>query len=137
MKKNDEVILFDGVTLADVMKEIYVARNENRVLITDAINSFRKKIKDVESASYIGKVVADLFSEIVKNDENLIKLAGVVQRIISAEGRIKEQDALITDEEKKQLLEIAREEMESISSDMTDSESLKKMTKILSEVELN
>lgn len=116
MSKNDKIILFDKISLADVLREIYEARNQNRILLTDAINSFRKKISNAESAAYVGSVVADLFEAVIKNDEHLLKLAAVVQKLEANSGK-KEDNSLLTDAEKKQLLETVRSEQDGLKNE--------------------
>jgi len=120
-RKNSDVILFDDTSLADVMREIHRSREENRVLLTDAIAAFRQKIAgpgvDIESLSWVGKVIADLFGELVDNDENLIKLAAIVQRLLAAEGKVQEEKGLITEEEKRQLLRNVKEDLEDLAKE--------------------
>jgi hypothetical protein len=52
----------------------------------------------------IGPIIKDLVDTSVKNDDALIKLAAIAQRIISSQHKAEGDTGFLSDEEKQQLL---------------------------------
>lgn len=141
MKSGKEVIFADK-TLSSLLEDIYRTATENRTLLTTAINDLRQMIRSKhtqsEDISYIGGVIANLFDTTVKNDEHLLKLANVVQKVLMVEKRGKEDDReLLTEREKQQLLEAAKEEMGQIKKGVDDVSSIISKKSLLTEDKLN
>ncbi len=141
MKSGKEVI-FGDKTLSSLFEDIYKTAIANRGLLTTAINDLRQNLKSKntqsEDISYIGGVISDLFDTTVKNDEHLIKLATVVQKILMVENRGREDDReLLTEHEKRQLLESAKEEMGKIKEEVDDTSTFISKKSLLVEDKLN
>lgn len=96
--------LFPGKNLSDVFKDIYTNQINKKKNISELIESLRKLIKNVGEAAVIAPIVKDLIEVSVKNDEHLIKLATIAQRLALAAGKNKGQEGYLSEEEKKQLL---------------------------------
>ena len=75
-------------------------------------------VKDAGSATVIAPMIRDYIDVGVKNDDQLVKLSAVLQRIING-GSGGDSDGggdyTLTDEEKKQLLQSAEKELKEIS----------------------
>ena len=62
-------------------------------------------IKDGDTAVQIVPMIKEYLEINVKNDDQLVKMAGIVQRLISAEGKAGSEDEFgLSEEEKTQLL---------------------------------
>jgi len=62
-------------------------------------------IKDGDTAVQIIPMIKEYLEINVKNDDQLVKMAGIVQRLISAESRVGSEDEYgLSDKEKEQLL---------------------------------
>jgi len=62
-------------------------------------------IKDGDTAVQIVPMIKEYLEINVKNDDQLVKMAGIVQRLISAEGKVGSEDEFgLSEEEKTQLL---------------------------------
>ena len=62
-------------------------------------------IKDGDTAVQIVPMIKEYLEINVKNDDQLVKMAGIVQRLISAEGKVGSEDEYgLSEEEKTQLL---------------------------------
>jgi hypothetical protein len=96
--------LFKGKNLSDLFKDIYVNQLSKKNKISEQIDFVRSLIKDGKDLSHIGNVLTDLINASIKNDDQLVKLAAVVQKIITAERRSDIDNGLLTEEEKQQLL---------------------------------
>jgi hypothetical protein len=111
--KDTEV--FAGKTLQNLLEDIYNNTKNKRMTILGVIKQLQEKMVNVESIMIFAPMIKDYLDIMVKNDDHLIKIATVVQRIISAEayqnggGDLSE---ILSDAEKAKLLSDAREELE-------------------------
>ena len=64
----------------------------------------------------------------VKNDEHLVKLAGVIQRIIAKSSGGDEESFLLSDAEKEDLISALQEDVNDIQREADKIESLKNKT---------
>ena len=103
-----DAILFDGKTSADVFKEIYNNSKKKDKQINSLIAELKPLIQNIGDAPVVVPLIKDYLEIGVKNDEHLIKMMAVIQRLNNnaASGG---GDSLLTDEELKQLQAIAEE----------------------------
>jgi tRNA U34 5-carboxymethylaminomethyl modifying GTPase MnmE/TrmE len=72
-------------------------------------------IKNIGDASIIVPMIKDYLEVSVKNDDALVKLAAVVQRLVSANSKDDDGNEFgLSEEERKRLLEEAEEEIQNI-----------------------
>ena len=138
---HDEI--FAGTTFSSLLKDIYENSVKKRNQISILINELRPLIKDVGQATLVVPLIREYLEVGVKNDEQLVKLAAVYQKYIAAEERLKEvqsvSGALLTEEEKKQLLADIKKDVESATEDVLSSksdvdESFEKINKKLDDI---
>ena len=65
----------------------------------------KKVIRHSGDMAVIGPIIKDLVDTSVKNDESLIKMAAIAQRIIGAQNKSEGDSGFLTDKEKEQLLQ--------------------------------
>ena len=103
-----DTILFDGKTTADVFKEIYSNSKKKDKQINALIAELKPLIQNIGDAPVVVPLIKEYLEIGVKNDEHLIKMMAVIQRMnnntASSGG-----DSLLTDDELKQLQAIAEE----------------------------
>jgi hypothetical protein len=99
-----DYILFDGKNLSGLFKDIYDNQVNKKKNISEMIESLRKLIKNVGEATVIAPIIKDLIEISVKNDEQLVKLATIAQRLSAAESKGVGEDGWLSETEKKQLL---------------------------------
>ena len=99
-----EFQLFDGKNLSSLFKDIYENQQNKKKNISDLIESLRKLIKNVGEATVIAPIIKDLIEVSVKNDEHLIKMATIAQRLAAAEAKGIGEDGWLSETEKAQLL---------------------------------
>ncbi len=109
----NSIVLFNKKTFADLLKEIY-DNSKNKSKSIKLLLESLPVIVDIGTANTVGPLVVGLIKEDVKNDENLIKLAGLIQRIVSTSNP--ESDEILTDEEKQQLMGEANSLVKKISN---------------------
>lgn len=101
LKSKDDKI-FDDKSLSDVLSDIYKNSNKKKATIDDIMQSFLPLIKQSKDVAYVGSVVKDLLDVGVKNDEQLVKIATIAQRLITSSDT--ESDGFISEAEKEELL---------------------------------
>jgi hypothetical protein len=99
-----EFKLFDGKNLSSLFKDIYDNQQSKKKNISEMIESLRKLIKNVGEATVLAPIIRDLIDTSVKNDDHLIKLATIAQRLASAEAKGIGEDGWLSESEKIQLL---------------------------------
>ena len=104
MAKDYEI--FEGKTLSDVFKDIYDNSKTNKTQLEVLMKEVVGFIKDGDTAVQIVPMLKEYLEINVKNDEQLVKLATIVQRITAAEKRITSDDSEfgLSEAEKEQLM---------------------------------
>ena len=109
-----EFELFDGKNLSSLFKDIYENQINKKKNISDLIESLRKLIRNVGEATVIAPIIKDLIEVSVKNDEHLVKLATIAQRLAAAEAKGIGEDGWLSEHEKAQLLNDLEEVVDEI-----------------------
>ena len=97
--------IFEGKTLSDVFKDIYDNSKNNKKQLEVLMKEVVGFIKDGDTAVQIVPMLKEYLEINVKNDEQLVKLATIVQRL--AQGPSKgdaEGEFGLTEKEKEQLM---------------------------------
>ena len=104
MAKDYEI--FEGKTLSDVFKDIYDNSKTNKQQLEVLMKEVVGFIKDGDTAVQIIPMLKEYLEINVKNDEQLVKLATIVQRITAAEKRVSDSgdEFGLSEAEKEQLL---------------------------------
>ena len=79
--------VFEGKTLSDVFKDIYDNSKTNKKQLEVLMKEVVGFIKDGDTAVQIIPMLKEYLEINVKNDEQLVKLATVVQRIATANSK--------------------------------------------------
>ena len=96
--------LFPGKSLSGLFKDIYDNQQTKKVRISELIAEMKKVIRHAGDMATIGPIIKDLVDTSVKNDDALIKMAAIAQRIIGAQHKAEGDVGFLSDEEKEQLL---------------------------------
>ena len=97
--------IFDGKSLSSLFKDIYENTEFNRKQLDVLTRELVQFIKDGDTAVQIVPMIKEYLEINVKNDDQLVKMAGIVQRLIAAESRGGAEDEYgLSDDEKQQLL---------------------------------
>ena len=79
--------IFKGKSLSSLFQDIYENQNYNRKQLDVLTRNITSMIKDGETAVQIVPMIKEYLEINVRNDELLVKLAGIVQKIITAESK--------------------------------------------------
>ena len=97
--------LFEGKSLSSLFKDIYDNSVHNKKQLEVLVKEVAGFIKDGDMAIQLIPMIKEYLDINVKNDEQLVKLATVVQRLIAAEAKGgAEAEFGLSDKEKEQLL---------------------------------
>ena len=97
--------IFEGKTLSSLLKDVYDNTIYNRKQLDILTKELVQFIKDGNTAVQIVPMIKEYLEINVKNDDQLVKMAGIVQRLIAAEQRGGSEDEYgLSDKEKQQLL---------------------------------
>ena len=97
--------IFEGKTLSNLFQDIYKNSETNKKQLEVLIKEVVGFIKDGDTAVQIIPMIKEYLEINVKNDEQLVKLAAIVQRILAAEGKQgSENEFALSESEKEQLL---------------------------------
>ena len=113
--------IFDDKNFSDLSKEIYENSKLKKTQIDLLIQEVHGYIQGIEDIAIVGPVLKELFDVAVKNDDNLLKLATVIQRIMSKHQLDDSEVSLLSDDEKEELmssLEDAASELQKKSDDI-------------------
>jgi len=78
--------IFDGKSFSDLLKNIYDNSSKKEKQIKDLISSLKPMVTDTQSALMVVPLIKEYLDVSVKNDDSLIKMAGIVQRAMNNSG---------------------------------------------------
>ena len=96
-------IVFGDKKFSDILEEIYTNQKTKQKQVTSLISELKPLIQEIGDATLIVPLIKEYMEIGVKNDEQLIKMATIVQRALQ---NVEEDGGLgISEEEMEQLLE--------------------------------
>jgi hypothetical protein len=115
---NLESDIFGGKKLKDLFQEIYSNQKKKERQISSLIDELKPLIGDIGDATLVVPLIKEYLEIGVKNDEQLIKMATIIQRCLSSDSSgEKDGGYLISDEEKAQLLGEINKIQDNLKSD--------------------
>ena len=116
--------IFEGKSFSDLFKNIYENTVTNKTQLEVLMKEVVGFIKDGDTAVQIIPMLKEYLEINVKNDDQLVKVAAIVQRIIASESKSTGEDEFgLSDAEKEQLLgaiEDATTDLQKHSDDITN-----------------
>ena len=123
--------IFGDKKFSDLSQEIYENSKLKKTQIDLLIQEVHGYIQGIEDIAIVGPVLKELFDVAVKNDDNLLKLATVIQRIMNKQADITDEASLLTDDEKQELMDT----LEEAAADLQDKSDEMQMDKIRKRIE--
>jgi len=117
---HDEFEIFKGTSFSDLMKDIYHNSKKKDRQINTLIHELQPLIKNIGDATIIVPLIKEYLDVSVKNDEHLVKLAAVVQRLVGSVNNSGGDEFGMSEEEKQRLLETAQQELDSIHKEQDE-----------------
>lgn len=80
----ERIFKFKGkdVTYEDILAKIYENSEERSEQISKIVNHLKDTIRNTGDASVIAPWIAEYLATSVKNDDNLVKLAAIISRLV-------------------------------------------------------
>ena len=110
MDKNE---IFDGKTFEDLTKDIYENQKNKKLQLDLLIQEIHGMIQTMDDAVLITPLIKELFEVAIKNDEHLVKLASVWQRILG-KNKNDEDGMLLSESEKEDLIAALQDDVNDI-----------------------
>ena len=126
MKDNNEI--FKGKTFQDLTKDIYENTTNKKKQIDLLISEIHGFITTIDDVVMVAPIIKEYMDTAVKNDEHLVKLAGVLQRIISKSSSGDEESMLLSDSEKDELMATLQDTVQDLEKEQSRLEGIKNKT---------
>jgi len=124
--------IFDGKNFSDLSKEIYDNSKLKKTQLDLLIQEVHGYIQGIEDIALVGPIIKELFDASIKNDDNLLKLATVIQRIMNKQADAVDDTSLLSDDEKEELMASLEDAAASLQNKSDEIES--SMTKVRKQV---
>jgi hypothetical protein len=96
-----QVNLFGKKTFADLLKEIHTNQKDKEVQLRSLIEALKPLVTSPGEATIMVPLIKEYMELAIKNDDALIKMAGIVQRAMNT--KMAEGDDILSDEDKELL----------------------------------
>ena len=126
MSDNKEI--FEGKTFQDLTKDIYENTTKRKVQIDLLISEIHGFITTIDDVVMVAPIIKEYMDTAVKNDEHLVKLAGVLQRIISKSSGVDDESMLLSDAEKEELMGTLQDTVDDLQNESDRLEGIKNKT---------
>jgi hypothetical protein len=101
-------IIFDDKSFGDLLKEIHGNQKKKATQLASLIAELRPLVQSLGDATVVVPLIKEYMEISVKNDDQLIKMAAIVQRL-STGTSLSGDGGLLTEEEMSQLMDVAEE----------------------------
>jgi hypothetical protein len=125
---SDEKEIFEGKTFQDLTKDIYENTTKRKVQIDLLISEIHGFITTIDDVVLVAPIIKEYMDTAVRNDEHLVKLAGVLQRIISKSQGDSDESMLLSDEEKEELMGTLQDTVNDLQKESDKLEATKNKT---------
>ena len=109
----DKNKIFDGKTFEDLTRDIYENQKNKKLQLDLLIQEIHGMIQTMDDAVLITPLIKELFEVAIKNDEHLVKLASVWQRILGKNNN-DEDGTLLSESEKEELIAALQDDVDDI-----------------------
>ena len=102
-----QVKLFGKKSFSDLLKEIHVNQKDKEVQLRSLIEGLKPMITSPGDAVIMVPLIKEYMELAIKNDDALIKMAGIVQRAMNS--KMVDSDELLSEEDKEMLFSSLQE----------------------------
>ena len=131
---DNDIKIFGDKNFSDLSQEIYENNKLKKTQIDLLIQEVHGYIQGIEDIAIVGPIIKELMDVGIKNDDNLVKLATLYQRIMSKQPIDESDVGLLSEEEKEQLMasledvaeDLQRKKDDIVSKDPVDMSKIRK-----------
>ena len=121
--------IFEGKTFQDLTRDIYKNSNDKKLQLDLLVQEIHGFITSIDDVIMIAPIIKELMDVSIKNDEHLVKLASVVQRIITRSQSGSDEDTLgLSEQEKEDLIQTLQETATDLQKESDKIETIKQKT---------
>ena len=120
--------IFEGKTFQDLTKDIYENTTKRKTQIDLLISEIHGFITTIDDVVMVAPIIKEYMDTAVRNDEHLVKLAGVLQRIISKSQGESDESMLLSDAEKEELMGTLQDTVNDLEQEQSRLEGIKNKT---------
>ena len=117
---NFDQVMWGNKKFSDLLKDIYNNSKEKEKQIKELIETLKPLVDGPQSALIIVPLIAEHLNISVKNDDQLIKLASIVQKALSNTSSDEAAGFILSEAEKEQLFSSIQEVNNNISGPIKD-----------------
>ena len=125
---SNEKEIFEGKTFQDLTKDIYENTTKRKTQIDLLISEIHGFITTIDDVVLVAPIIKEYMDTAVRNDEHLVKLAGVLQRIISKSQGDSDESMLLSDAEKEELMGTLQDTVADLEKESQRLETIKDKT---------
>ena len=125
---SDEKEIFEGKTFQDLTKDIYENTTKRKTQIDLLISEIHGFITTIDDVVLVAPIIKEYMDTAVRNDEHLVKLAGVLQRIISKSQGDNDESMLLSESEKDELMATLQDTVQDLENEQSRLEGIKNKT---------
>ena len=109
-------LIFDDTSFSDLLKEIHGNQKKKAKQLASLIAELRPLVQSLGDATVVVPLIKEYMEISVKNDDQLIKMAAIVQRLSTASAS-NGDGGLLTEDEMAQLQELTEEIAKTVESE--------------------
>ena len=126
----DKNEIFEGKSFQDLTQDIYQNAVNKKKQIDLLISEIHGFITTIDDVVLVAPLIKEYMEVSVKNDEHLVKLAGVLQRIITRSTGDSDESMLLSEQEKEDLLNALQDTTSDLQIESDKIEKIKNKSKI-------
>jgi len=112
LKSKEEI--FEGKSFQDLTRDIYKNTSDRKKQIDLLISEIHGFITTIDDVVLVAPIIKEYMDVAVKNDEQLVKLASVIQRILAKSSSGDEESLLLSEQEKEDLIAALQEDVDDL-----------------------
>ena len=122
MSLDKDTVFFKDTSFSDLLEDVYDNVKTKRSQIDTLIKELQPFMRSIGDAAVIVPLIKEYMEVAVKNDEHIVKVVAVLQRLISTGMRGTEDGDVLTDAEKEQLLHELDDAAETLQARLDDND---------------
>ena len=126
---NNKNIIFGDKTIEDLSRDIYENSKNKKLQLDLLIQEIHGFIQTADDILQLAPIIKEFYDVSIKNDEHLVKLAGVVQRIMAKSSGGDEESFLLSDAEKEDLISALQEDVNDLQIEADKIDAIKEKSK--------
>jgi hypothetical protein len=107
-------ILFDNKSFSDLLRDVYMNTKKKETQIETLIAQLKQMINSITDASVMVPLIKEYLEISVKNDDNLVRLTAIIQRLLVTSSKTTNEGEMgLTEAERAQLMSEAQDLLDS------------------------